>query len=229
MPRGIRVLVLYSLVLAISHLVLLFISDTGVFFGITVTGLLVRFLNLGYFVLIMAVVYGFLCRNRRLYYLALVLYLTSILSNSISLFKVNSLELGSYLLPGIALSLAINVITMWYLISIRDYFLLRRKRMRVHENVFVYSIYSVLVIFIVVLGWSVLNFTMRITDTVDDIMDSINTQSFTESLFYCEESTEKDLCYVALVVKNEEDKNINKLCRRIDSRFYQFTCRRAIK
>jgi len=226
LPRGIRIFLLYSLCLAFIHLMLFFLSDTGLFFGMMLTGGIVKALNLGFFLLISLMIFGFLRRDMRMYYLAIGLYSISIVSSIVSLLSKIFVPAG--FITAIYLTIVINSITLWYLITIRSYFYLKRVNKK-HEKVFVYSIYSVSAIFLIIIGLSSLNFALKLTKSIDQIMEKINGQSFTESLFYCEDSKSKDLCYVALVVKNENDDSMSRLCRRIESSFYRFTCERVIQ
>jgi hypothetical protein len=237
-PKGIRVLIYYSIILSLFYLSLLFQSDISVFFGFLISGMFAKTLNFIFFLLILVIVYGLIKRIKWTYYLTLSIYFLSLLSSFISILSWNEIQnsilssLTIIIIPTIILSILINGLTFWYVLTKKEYFFSNKKiEIETKEDkIFTYSINLFLIItFIVIIG-SLINFSIRITDTIDELMVKINNQTFTESLFFCDDQKEdKDLCYVALATKHSNEEYISRLCNKIESNFYQFTCYRAIE
>ena len=224
--------------LSLFYLSLLFQSDISVFFGFLISGMFAKTLNFIFFLLILVIVYGLIKRIKWTYYLTLSIYFLSLLSSFISILSWNEIQnsilssLTIIIIPTIILSILINGLTFWYVLTKKEYFFSNKKiEIETKEDkIFTYSINLFLIItFIVIIG-SLINFSIRITDTIDELMVKINNQTFTESLFFCDDQKEdKDLCYVALATKHSNEEYISRLCNKIESNFYQFTCYRAIE
>jgi hypothetical protein len=230
-----RLLIIYSLILAFIYLLFIFVLDTGLLFGYLLTPVSARLANAVLFMLIVATVWGLARRRIFSYYLAMGLYSLSILSGIVSLFSFGRLshtELGylsAFLYPISIATIILNSLTLWYLSGMRPYFEGHEVHEGVRDTFFRYSLYAFLVMLIVFVAIFSVSFFLSITRTIDSLMRSINDQSLTESLFYCEEKqgTERDLCYVSLVTKHGNEESIAQLCERIESDFYKFTCYRA--
>jgi hypothetical protein len=227
---------LYSFVLALCYLLFVFVADTGLIFGYVLSQSAARIINAVTFLLIVAILWGFTKRRIFSYYLALGLYLLSTLSGIVSLFTIVSLSnssigsLSGFMYPISIAAIILNMLTFWYLYGARGYFTGRIVHEGVRDKVFRYTIYAFFVMFIAFIMVFLVSFFLSITRTIDTLMQKINSQTLTESLFFCEEKagTEKDLCYVALVTKYHTDQSIDRLCDRVQSGFYRFTCHRAL-
>lgn len=238
-PKGIRVLIYYSIILSLFYLSLLFQSDMGVFFGFLITGIFAKTLNFIFFLLILVIIFGLIKKIKWTYYLTLSIYFLSLLSSFISILSWNEIQnsilssLTIIIIPTIILSILINGLTFWYILTKKDYFFLKTVSLKEtkEDKIFIYSINIFLLLTFIIIVGSMINFTVRITNTIDELMIKINNQSFTESLFYCDDlvDEDKDLCYVALVTKHSDENYISRICNKIESNFYKFTCYRAIE
>jgi hypothetical protein len=229
MPKGISLLFKYSIIVAAFHLFMLFFSDTTLYFGVQLAGGYGLALDLLVLVLMAVLIYCIFERRRAGYYLAVILYFGSMLNSFISLLRGQS-GLPLLVAPMIFVTLLINGIVLWYVFAQRDYFFQKHPAMNQKaDRIFTFSVYTLAGVFLLVILGFGLAFFVRITGTVDSLMERINDQTMTESLFYCEGNDDKDLCYVALVTKFDDEEGIARLCQRVDSSFYRFTCTRAVK
>ncbi len=235
-PKGMRVLTYYTILLSVFYLIMLFSSDISIFFGRVVEGIFAKTINLIVFFLLLFVVYGLLRRLWITYYIALSLYFLSILSSAITLFLWNGIKdpglgiLTAIVVPMIIITMLVNGITFWYLLASRSYFFSRGHpaKDRTADRVFSYSIYCFLILFFMILAGAAVNFSLRITSNINTMMKSINDQTMTESLFYCDGmGKDRDLCLVSVVTKYSGQRYISNVCDRIGSRFYRFTCYQA--
>ncbi len=235
-PKGMRVLIYYSILLSVFYLIMLLSSDITIFFGKEVVGLLAKTINLAVFFLLLFVIYGLLKRLWLTYYIALSLYFLSLLSSAITLVLWSGIKdprleiITAIIVPLIIITILVNGVTFWYLISSRSYFFTMENYSvnRTTDKVFTYSIYCFLFLFFMILAGAAVNFSLRITSSIDSMMKSINEQTLTESLFYCEDAgKDHDLCLVSVVTKFSGQQYISNICSRIDSRFYRFACYQA--
>jgi hypothetical protein len=235
LERPIRLLIGYSIVLCVSYLALSIFSSTGLVFGLPIEGMAARAISLVMSVLSGALASGLYIRDKRAYAGSLIVYSASILSSVSALFSMDRIRessigpLTDYIYPLIALTVLLNSLTLFFVYRKRAYFLGHRTRHDWTDKLFSYSMYGLTAgasVFLLVSGIGL----VRTVGTIDRLMPSINDQTLTESLFYCEEKSgnEHDLCYVALVVKHPQEESIDKLCDRVVSRFYRYTCYRAL-
>jgi len=235
MPTGMRILIYYTVVLAFTHALLVVFSDTGILFGVLVQGLMARVINAAFFLVLVLIAVGFVRRDTRLYYLSLGVFFLSMANSFVTVLTFRALQesvlgpLAVILFPAIIVSIIMDGIVFWYLLERQEYFAGKKIRETYPDRVISYSIISIIVLFVLITAFTTVNFSIRVKDKIDNMMDMINSQSITESLFYCEGHSDKDLCYVALVTKHSETEDSSRLCERIDSGFYQFTCVQASK
>lgn len=226
---GIRVLLAYTLAGGMFNLAMLFYSDFSFFFGLRLTGFLAKMLDAGFTIGSFYMAYSIIRRVRLGYYVAVMIYFLSIMSAVFTSFFWHG-ELGSIMGPFLWASIILNSITLWYIFVIRGHFFgISHSSVAIADRVFVLSVMGfagTLFVLACVFG---LNFGFRTTKSVDNIMRNINEMTLTESMFFCEDNIDRDLCYVALVAKHSAVDDITRLCSRIDSDFYRFTCARAIR
>jgi len=122
----------------------------------------------------------------------------------------------------IVASIILNAISIWYLLANRGYFSGKKS---MHDRVYVRSLGAVSAVCVAGIFLAGAWFFLNNHGAIREISTKISSKTYTESLFYCEDSNDRDLCLLALAAK---EKKGEWLCSRIESGFYRFTCQNAL-
>jgi len=234
-PKGIRVLMVYTGIMAFFYLLLVFISDITLFFGILAKGTTARFIHFLFFLAALLIVYGIAYRKSWCYHLCITVYSICLLNSIFSIFLLGRIteamitSIFNLIIPFLLVTILMNLLTLWYVHEKRIYF---RDPMHVHkhtvaDNVFVYTVYLFYIFTVLFIIISGLLFFMNAAKSLNYIMAVTSSMDVPDAQAYCEQLTDPsatDLCFLSVVYQNQDTADIGKLCRSIDSDYYRFTC-----
>lgn len=233
-PVGIKVLITYSVILGIFYALFGLLFPVTFLFGRYIEGLSAQFWNITMIALIAVMVTGFYKRKHWSWEMALFLYSFSIVNSFATLFFINNTILASvsdFLKATFFFTLFMNLLTIWYIISRRDYFKKKIYHPHMHlvDKVFissVYILYFFAIIFVTAMGFE---FYKSATFTVDAIVDDMNSMTLQESVHLCETGNFRspDVCYVTAATVHRYSRDAKDVCERIQSGFYKLTCYQA--
>ncbi len=225
-PLGFRVLTGYLGFLAVFYLLFMFFPSM-LFFGTMLQEVIVRLLTLLIVAVLVVLTYGFRERKKWAYGLAIVWFVYEIINAVVSNFFVSGHDLVAPFMQSTALFIVLaDLVILWYLYSRRDYFLSRRKLALVtrQDKLLV----TFLIIFVVMLVMLSVNATVELyNDTKvvsSQVVEEFSGKSYEQALLLCstKSGTDKDLCYVVLVVAYEEATRFD--CSNVEYPFFKSTC-----
>jgi hypothetical protein len=239
MPKGLKALMVYSGIVAFFYLLLIFLSDSTVFFGILTQGVLARLVFFLFFILTVLIVYGIAYKKQWCYKFSIVVYVICIANSVFSIFFIGRINdslitsLYSLIIPIFIITLLMNFLTLWYIYEKKFYFTDPNHvhRHSLADDVFIYTIYMFYffaVVFIIVLGSMIfISATKNITYamTVTAGMDVAEAESYCESL---SDAEAKDMCFISVVYNNRADADISKLCNSVKLGYYKYTCLKVV-
>ncbi|MFW6312048.1 MAG: hypothetical protein ACOC1K_07430, partial [Nanoarchaeota archaeon] len=188
-PPGLKLLITYSVILALLYFILGILFPTTIVFGHELTGPLAQFLNLFFVMVLIVIIYGYIHRRSWVYELAVIWYILSIISSFFSLILWDSEILTSLADSIILLSLfmfAINILNLWYIIVRKKYF--KHPHTHLHDTydklyIHVMTIFFVLTILIITL--IITNFYQKTSSYIDENINDIRGKSLEDALFTC--------------------------------------------
>lgn len=259
LPQGIKVLIGYSSLLGIFYLLFGLLIPTTIFFGLEITGDLAKIINIFMALLIFVMVLGLYFARSWAYYLSLWLYFLSIISSiSIIFFPKNGMFgiISSFIVIASILAIVINMITAWYVMEKKEYFVLKKnvkanekiknydlikkqknliaadvsRELSLVDRVFISSIY--LFYFFTVISALALGmqFYSNVTLKIDNIMTEIDGKTFEQSMNFCNslDLESRDICYMTSATIFSKVVDPRPLCVSIQDDFFRFTCVRSI-
>ncbi|MBN2458279.1 hypothetical protein JXB31_04075 [Candidatus Woesearchaeota archaeon] len=243
LPKGIRVLIVYSGIIAFFYLLLVFLSDMSIFFGFLTRGLSARLTHFLFFISTIVIMYGLSYRKRWCHIFSIAVYLVCIINSLVSIFFLKGIgeelitSLYSILMPFFLVTLIMNVLPLWYLYEKRHYFTSGRDD-GMHcfvDKVFIYAIYMFYIfagLFILVSGTL---FFVNAVSNIEHVMSITAGMDVADSQAYCESlpsEEARDFCFLSVVQLNsgrDGEEDISKLCSSISSGYYRFTCYKVVR
>lgn len=227
-PLGIKILTAYTLFLAFLYLLAAIMSPMAIVFGILITGLTGKLITAAYIVVLLAIAYGFVTREKWVWKLAMAWYAYSMVDVLISGFSINSYFdlLLNFLVMMLFFTFAANAVMLWYVWSKKTYFLGHaHPRVSRHDTIFLISIMVIASLFIVVAGFSLAKFTHDTSTMARQVALDIKLAFPGEEAKVCssKDLPERDVCYLTLSIL----KRNTMFCNSISSDFYKITCNRG--
>jgi hypothetical protein len=235
MPKGLKVLMVYSAIVAFFYLLLIFLSDSTVFFGILIKGFFARFIFFILFILTFLIVYGITYKQKWCYKFSIFIYIISIVNSIFSIFFIGKINdslvtsLYALIIPLFIITLLMNFLTLWYVYEKKLYFIdpTHIHKHSLADDVFVYTIYLFyffVALFIIVLGSMIF---ISATNNVSYVMSVTAGMNVAEAEYYCESLTDPeamDMCFISVVYNNRAENDISKLCNSVKLGYYKYTC-----
>jgi hypothetical protein len=237
MPKGLKVLMAYSAVIAFFYLLLIFLSDSTVFFGILTTGFLARLVFFLFFMSAVVIVYGIAYKKSWCYNFSIIVYLICIANSVFSIFfigKINDsliISLYTLIIPIFLITLLMNFVTLWYVYEKRLYFTDpdHVHRHSLADDVFIYTIYLFfffIILFVIILGSMIF---YSATKNISYVMSVTAGMDVSDAESYCERLSDaeaRDMCFISVAYNNQDDLDISKICNSVKTGYYRYTCLR---
>jgi hypothetical protein len=202
--------------------------------GKFITGVGAVLVNLAFIAVLLFVIYGFLKRRAWVWKLSIAWFSFGILNSLITVIIIwpqTGLIKELMFLSSLVIIL-VNGLVIWYLTQIKDYFLKPKQVFHAgsRDRVFVYLL---LCVWIFILGLSVLNgvrFYNSTTTIIDNTIEELEGTSLIHSIVLCEqkEGDDRDICLM-IVATMYRTENIDYVCEKIDSEFYETICLQSIE
>jgi hypothetical protein len=228
-PLGIRILIIYTSVLALLYLFFALTVPTNMFFGIAVFGSAAKLLNLAFLGALIIMIAGFVMKKHWAGGMAFGFFLFEILNLGISLSVRHVLLENILLMVSSIIIVLINCMILWYIYEKRDYFTdLRHFKSGQSDKFFIIGIISlaaVLILSTFAYAAAMYKPTIEITDKM---IEEMNGKTMEEAVFRCSfyEGKEKDVCY--LVAASAYRNAPEGICDNINNQFYKLTCAQAV-
>ncbi|MBR9676082.1 DUF998 domain-containing protein [Candidatus Woesearchaeota archaeon] len=234
LPLGIRVLIVYLLLLSFFYLFIGFGFRRAMIFGFILEGGLAFLINAATIALLLFIVYGFAKKDVRHYYASIIFFVLIILNTLLSIFSLRLQSFGalkSFVNVSFYLTLILNVITLLFLFRKKYYFITPKPEYTVHyeDRFFVLSIVVIWVLLILSTFYYGEKYYDESFQTADQYLLELRDRSVIESISYCEEVSNKDLCYYISALINKEDANSLNMCEMILNPIYRTDCKTSIK
>lgn len=234
-PRGIRVLMVYTGLVALFYMLLVFVSDVTIFFGFVLTGIAAKSVHFLFFISAIMIVFGIASKKPWAYGFSIIVYAVCILNSLASLFFINKTSdliitsLYSLVIPIFIVTLLMNVLTIWYVYEKKPYFKnpMHVDRHSIVDLVFIYVIYIFYFFFaLFLIAFAAIMFT-SVSKNLSLYMEETGKLDVSDGEAYCENianTDSRDICFVAVVYNNKNSSDINKLCSSIELGYYRYTC-----
>lgn len=232
-PVGIKILVLYSIILAVLYFIFSILFPTTIVFGHELTGLDAQFLNLLFFVMVVAMIFGFVHKTKWVWEFAMIWYILSLVSSFFAIItrasNILSLLSDSILLSSLVIFF-INGLTIWYIYVRKDYF--KHNTYKVHDDFDKIFIHFMTIFFVIALLSTtlvIMSFYQNTTKRIDNSINTLRGSTLEEALFICsdKDQPDRDICFLTIAVI-ESDMVENDVCNLIFSNFYRLTCFEAL-
>lgn len=234
LPPGIKILIIYSSLIAFFYLLYLLIGTTqpiSLFFGKFIYGSAAYFIEYFSLAALISIIYGLAKRHYWAFYISLIWFAFGALNALISLFLFSSEfdVLKNVLLISSFIVVVLNGLIAWYIYSEKEYFKVKHlnKKTKAKDKFFVYVVSTFIIVSILVLATFGLNFYNTTLKTTDKMISELKSVSSPELHCASKEGNEKDICY--LVVSIMLDGENSDVCENIESDFYKMTCYRSLK
>lgn len=228
-PLGVRILIIYTCILALFYLIFGLAIPTNIFFGIIILGVLARVINLVFLAVLAVIVAGFLTKKHWAGKLAFGFFFFEVLNLAVSFaIKFNVMKHMFIVITSVSVIL-LNGLILWYLYEKRSYFTdLRHFKSGKADKIFITLIIALAVIVIsstTVYGAVVYSNTMELTD---NMIEEIRGKTKEETMFRCSLyfGDERDICY--LVAASAYKDVPGELCDEISDNFYRLACIQAV-
>lgn len=231
MPLGIRVFVVYLLLLTTFNLVLGLSYNKAMVFGLIFEGSAALVINFITVVLIVLLLIGFAKKKIKYYYASLIFFVLIILNTLISIFALRAETYGvlrNFVNIAFTLTLILNIITILFLLSKKYYFLHPKPEYHVHstDKLFMMSlvvIWAILIISTIATGNQYYKETFS---QVDQLIFDLDQRGVVESFYYCgiNNAVDTDLCFYIAAMLNTDDPNAGKLCEEIRMPIFYKDC-----
>ncbi|MBN2421246.1 hypothetical protein JXB27_03125 [Candidatus Woesearchaeota archaeon] len=234
LPPGIKILVVYSALIAFFYLLYLVLGKTNpisLFFGKFIYGnaaYLIEYLSLA---VLISIIYGLAKRQYWAFYVSLIWFTFGALNALISLFLFSSEfdVLKNVLIISSFVVVLLNGLIAWYVYSEKEYFKVRHlnKETKAKDKFFVYVVSTFIIVSILVLASFGLNFYNTTLKTTNKLIAELEMSPVPEIHCASKKGNEKDICYLIIsIMLNGENSDV---CENIDSDFYKMTCYRSLK
>ncbi len=233
-PRGLKVLISYSLLLAVLYFFFGILFPTTIVFGHQVNGPLAQLINMTSFVFMVGLIYGYIHRRTWVWEASLIWHILSLTSSVFSLIIWGS-NLVTILADSIVLSslviFFVNSVTIWYIYVRKDYFKYHKLEHKLDhlDKIYIHIMTIFFVILVLVGTFVVLAFYQSTSGHIDDLINELRGNTVEEALFLCanKEQPERDLCFLTIAV-SEPRMVDSDMCNMIFSNFYRLTCFEAL-
>lgn len=228
-PLGVRILIIYTGILALFYLIFGVTIPTNIFFGVIAFGNWARALNLIFLVVLVAIVVGFLMKKHWAGKLAFVFFSFEIL-NLLSSFVLKYRILTQAFLVFVSVAIILlNFLILWYLYEKKSYFSdIRHFKTGKADKIFVTGI----IFFVLIVLLSTASYATKMYKTTIELtnkmIEDLRGRTQAEALFRCSfyDNDEKDVCYL---VAASAYKNVpRETCNEIENSFYRLTCMQAV-
>ena len=228
-PLGIRILIIYTSVLALFYLIFGLTIPTNIFFGIITFGAAARLLNLMFLAALITILSGFMLKKHWAGGAAAGFFLFEVL-NLITSFAIRfNIMKHAFIVITSAAIVLLNTVIIWYLYEKREYFTdLRHFKSGKADRIFITSIIILslmLILSTTTYAAALYSSTMKITDKMIYELGGMTKE---QAMFYCSgyNEEERDVCY--LVVATAYKGVQRSICDNIQNDFYRITCIQAV-
>lgn len=234
LPPGIKVLIVYTGIIALFYFVYLAFGVTkpvSIIFGSLIYGPAASVLEIFALAVLLSIIYGLIKRHYWVFYVSLIWFSFGLLNALISLTRFGS-ELGllkNVLLISSFTVIVLNGIIVWYVYSERDYFKTKHlnKTTKTKDKFFVYVIAVAIIVSLLILITFGLNFYSSTLKTTNKVIEELQDSNLPELTCAEKNNTEQDICYLVLsIMKGSRE---STLCENIKSDFYKISCYRALE
>lgn len=228
-PLGIRVLCVYLFLLGLFYAFITLTFKKAMILGIMFTGPLALLFNSGTIILLLFLILGFTKKKKAYYYIGLGFFVLIIINTLISIFSLRMNTIGSlrnYTNVAFVLTLLLNVITIIFIIKKKYYFLHPKpeRHIRKEDKVFVLSLVFIWILLLLSTIYFGDRYYQETFSQVDQLIFDLKDRGVIESLGYCNNFENRDLCLLVAAIINEEDVNTKLLCDKIDLSIFKNDC-----
>jgi hypothetical protein len=228
-PLGMKILTIYTSILALLYLFFSITIPTNVFFGIVALGNAARLLNIAFLCILCAIIAGLLLKKHWAGGVACGFFIFEILNLAISLIVRRSLLENALVIMTSVVIVALNSLILWYLYEKREYFTdLRHFKSGKADRMFIIGIISlaaVLLLSACVYAAGMYKTTISLTDRmIDEMQGAAKEDALQRCSFY--EGKEKDVCYVVAASAYQDVPGY--VCDDVDDNFYRLACMQAV-
>ncbi|MBW2992870.1 hypothetical protein KY345_06665 [Candidatus Woesearchaeota archaeon] len=228
-PLGVRILIVYTSILALFYLIFGLTIPTNIFFGAVMFGLWARILNIVFLGVLVVIVTGFLMKKHWAGGVAFGFFLFEILNLLFSFILKFSMMKHAFIIITSAAVVLLNSLILWYIYEKREYFTdLRHFKSGKADRFFITAIVFLAVMMILSTATYAATMYKSTMETTDRMVEEIQGRSKEEAMFRCSfyEGNEKDVCYVVVATAY---KNVpREICDDINDNFYKLTCMQAV-
>jgi len=228
-PLGIKVLMIYSLILASLNLVFAFVLDNALILGLNLSGFGAKILYVLSTILLLILVWGYLKGKRWGFYYALLWYILSIVDSLISLFSLQLVNLSSTVfLVFILMIMLLNGLTLGYVSMKKEYFSAPKKiqKLDYEDKLFIgiLSIFLITLLALTIFGGYL--FFLNAKTDIDLMSIQLNNKNVLEAEILCaaQVGQNADICYLVLANSVNGDK---RYCDYIQTGFYRYVCSKS--
>lgn len=228
-PLGVRILIIYTSVLALFYLIFGITIPTNIFFGIITLGLTAKILNIFFLAVLVVILIGFLMKKHWAGGIAFGFFLFEILNLVVSfVIKFSVMKHIFIVITSISVVL-FNSLILWYLYEKREYFTdLRHFKSGKADKIFITCIISLAVLVIISTATYAATLYKTTIDITDKMVEEIEGESKEEAMFRCTsyEGDERDVCNLVIATAY---KDIPKeICNDVSNSFYKIACLQAV-
>jgi hypothetical protein len=228
-PLGMKILTIYTSVLALLYLFFSIVIPTNVFFGVIALGNAARVLNLVFLCILVAIIIGLLMKKHWAGGVACGFFIFEILNLAVSLIVRRNLLENTLVIMTSVIIVALNSLILWYIYKKREYFTdLRHFKSGKADKMFIIGIISlaaVLLLSACVYAAGIYKTTISLTN---NIIDGMKGMAKDDALQKCSsyEGKEKDICYVVVAAAYTDV--AEQVCDYVDDNFYRLACIQAV-
>tara|TARA_Y100000034_G_scaffold13020_1_gene13660 strand:+ start:1153 stop:1866 length:714 start_codon:yes stop_codon:yes gene_type:complete len=228
--KGIRVLTIYTIFLAMVYLMLAVTNQSTILFGKVLEGGFAVIINVIYLLFILSIVLGLKIKHPNTWNIAMFWFSFEIVNSVISMYVQGNVYSLIYdvILSAFAFVILIDALIVWYLFKIKKHFTEGKNVIKYDKKfILTLSILMVLAVLIVII-FSSLHF-VKITEESEKVISQLRLKTYNHAKIICNSKTsiEKDVCILTLAAKYDQANALD--CQNINSNFYKFTCIRAVK
>lgn len=234
-PPGIAFLLTFSFIMCAIYIILASMFSFTMVLGFVIEGALSRLINIFIIITLSFMIFGISKKKIWAYHLAMWVFSITILNSLVSMFFIKKSVSGSlnvFATFSFFLMVIMNLITIWYLKRKKNYFLHHYlpTHMASEDKKYVFGITSLWLMFMFMTFILVNSYYVETTQKVDILMNELEYIYPYEAQDYCiNKAEDRDLCFLTSAIVYEKSVNQNTLCRGISSRFYRYTCFKAIQ